>query len=109
VDQVDQVDPAEKQTAKTFMLMGLLPNVTRANVIMMFLISVVQALILTVRTSCYALLLQSDYHKGEHDSAEVTARLALITDFFLIPSELILGGLMDKYGRKWFTIASCFC
>jgi hypothetical protein len=44
----------------------------------------------------------------EHESATVAARLTFITDFFLIPSEMIIGGIMDKYGRKWPSVLSLF-
>ena len=86
--------------------MQLRPDVTRLNILSVFAICAITALLLYLKTSMYSYLLAADYGVSKHDSATVAATLAFITDFVVIPFEFIFGGAMDMFGRKWMTVAS---
>jgi MFS family permease len=83
------------------MWMQLRPNVSRTNIITLCFISIMLTLMVLTRGASYPLLLTADYNVSAHDSAGVTAKLALVTEIFLVPCEFFVGGFMDKYGRKW--------
>lgn len=84
------------------------PGISRLNTVTVFIISMMSSFILFLRTSMTSYLLVEDYGISKHDSGSYAARLGWYTDIALIPSEFLLGMLLDIFGRKKLIIGSMF-
>jgi len=84
------------------------PGISRLNTVTVFIISMMSSFILFLRTSMTSYLLVEDYGISKHDSGSFAARLGWYTDIALIPSEFLLGMLLDIFGRKKLIIGSMF-
>ena len=75
-------------------------GVGRINVMSIFLLSMTQAIINETKGSMTSYLLVEDYGISKHDSGSYSAKLGWWTDIAIIPGDLLLGMLLDIFGRK---------
>ncbi len=90
------------------MMILMKPDISRLNVMTVFVISMMSSFILNLRTSMTSYILVEDYGISKHDSGSYAAKLGWYTDIALIPSEFLLGMLLEIFGRKKLIIGGMF-
>jgi sugar phosphate permease len=88
----------------TFLFIKAKHGVSRCNLVSMFVVYLTLNLLVHTKLSLLSYLLVADYGFQQHESGEEVGKLGFYCDLAVIPSEFILGALMDVFGRKKMTV-----
>jgi MFS family permease len=82
------------------------PDVSKFNVSTFFLIQAAWGIGLTFMNTFLSFIVKDPryYDIPKSELAQYLGNLTFIAELFIIPSHLLLGGLMDAVGRKWPTV-----